>query len=130
MIVVDSSLLVNAFGGAGPLAASARAALFSEEPAAPFHVDIETLSAWRRQVRTGSIPLAWIEEARNDLRDAPILRIPHEPLLDRIWELRENVTPADGAYVAMAEELGVRLVTCDARLTRAPGTRCEFELIE
>jgi predicted nucleic acid-binding protein len=50
--------------------------------------------------------------------------------LERIWELRENVTPADAAYVALAEELGAPLLTTDARLTRAVGPRCQFELIE
>jgi predicted nucleic acid-binding protein len=64
------------------------------------------------------------------LREAPLWRIPHQSLLTRIWELRANVTTADAAYIAMAEALSVPLLTADARLTRAPGTRCEFELID
>lgn len=43
-------------------------------------------------------------------------RYPHAPLLGRIWALRENVTAYDAAYVALAEALGVPLVTRDARL--------------
>ena len=53
----------------------------------------------------------------------------HLPLLDRIWELRENVTPYDAAYVALAEDLGGTLVTADARLGRAPGPRCAIEVL-
>jgi predicted nucleic acid-binding protein len=32
-----------------------------------------------------------------------------------------NVTAYDAAFIALAEVLGVLLVTCDARLGRAPG---------
>ena len=53
----------------------------------------------------------------------------HRPLLPRCWELRDNVTPYDAAYVALAEALGVPLLTADARLANAPGIRCEVELL-
>ena len=51
------------------------------------------------------------------------------PLLERMWQLRDNVTPYDAAYVALAENLGCGLVTCDAKLTGASGTRCGFDLV-
>jgi predicted nucleic acid-binding protein len=47
----------------------------------------------------------------------------------RIWELRENLTAYDAAYVAVAEALEVALLTAAERLHRAPGTRCEIELL-
>ncbi len=47
----------------------------------------------------------------------------------RAWELRANVTVYDALYVALAELLDVVLVTADARLTRAPGLRCQLELL-
>ena len=43
--------------------------------------------------------------------------------------LRNNVTPYDAAYVALAEQLGGPVLTCDARLASASGSRCAFELI-
>ncbi|MEA2493102.1 MAG: hypothetical protein QOJ29_1013 [Thermoleophilaceae bacterium] len=49
----------------------------------------------------------------------PLTRHDHRHLLLRIFELRENFTPYDAAYVALAERLGAILVTCDLRLTRA-----------
>lgn len=55
-----------------------------------------------------------------DLGRLPLVRYPHDPLLARMWELRENFTMYDATYVALAETLGATLVTCDARLGRAP----------
>lgn len=43
----------------------------------------------------------------------------HRMLAPRVFELRDNFTPYDAAYVALAERLGATLVTCDLRLTRA-----------
>lgn len=50
-------------------------------------------------------------------------------LLTRIWQLRGNLTPDDAACVALAETLAVTLVTGDARLAAAPGTRCRIETL-
>lgn len=50
-------------------------------------------------------------------------------LLGRIWELRENLSGYDAAYVAVAEALGTPLLTADARLARAPGPRCPMLVV-
>jgi predicted nucleic acid-binding protein len=47
----------------------------------------------------------------------------------RIWELRDNLTPYDAAYVALAEALEVPLVTADQRLAQASGIDCELKLV-
>ena len=49
------------------------------------------------------------------------------PLLTRCWELRENLTAYDAAYVALAEVLGGSLLTADVRISRAPAVRCPIE---
>lgn len=46
-----------------------------------------------------------------------------------MWELRDNVTPYDAAYVALAERLSGPLVTCDGKPAAATGPRCLIELI-
>jgi len=55
------------------------------------------------------------------------------PLLARCWELRQNVSVYDAAYVAayvaLAELLDVVLLTADARLATASGPRCQFEVL-
>jgi len=56
------------------------------------------------------------------------IRYPHEPLNDRVWELREDLTAYDATFVALAEALDVPLVTCDARLAAAPGHHAHIEL--
>jgi predicted nucleic acid-binding protein len=35
----------------------------------------------------------------------------------------------DAAHVALAEVLGIVLVTADARLSRAPGTTCDVDVV-
>jgi predicted nucleic acid-binding protein len=56
-------------------------------------------------------------------------RAPHRPLLPRCWELRDNLTVYDAAYVALAERLDTTLLTADARLAGAPGPRCLIEVL-
>lgn len=56
-------------------------------------------------------------------------RASHRPLLQRCWELRQTLTVYDAAYVALAEVLGIVLVTADGRLSRAPGLRCRVDLV-
>jgi len=50
-------------------------------------------------------------------------------LLDRVWELRENVSAYDASYVALAELLECPLLTADDRLSRAPGVRCAITVV-
>lgn len=130
MRVVDASVLVDAFSGRGQRGRRAYRSLAGRELIAPAHIDLEAISAWRRHVRVGHMSAEAASTAISHLRSLPVRRIPHEMLVDRIWELRENLTVADAAYVALAEDLEVPLLTADARLTRAPGPRCEFQLIE
>lgn len=65
----------------------------------------------------------------SDLAALPLRRVAHRFLLPRCWTLRENLTIYDASYVALAEQFGVVLVTADARLSRAPGLRCEVQVV-
>jgi predicted nucleic acid-binding protein len=103
--------------------------LAGETLIAPELVDLEVLSVLRRQVMAGEMPVARAELALSDLADLPMRRVPHRPLLQRCWELRQTVTVYDAAYIALAEALGIALVTADARLSRAPGVRCQVDLV-
>jgi predicted nucleic acid-binding protein len=50
-------------------------------------------------------------------------------LLDRIWELRDDLSAYDATYVAVAETLEAPLVTADARLARASGSWCTVTVV-
>ena len=50
-------------------------------------------------------------------------------LLDRIWELRDNLTAYDATYVALAEALDCPLLTTDVRLARTPGVKCSITVL-
>ncbi|CAA9255097.1 MAG: Toxin 1, PIN domain [uncultured Acidimicrobiales bacterium] len=130
MIVVDASALAPALADDGPDGDSARARLRGQSLAAPELIDLETTSVIRRQLLSGHLDARRAELAVGDLTDLPLRRAPHRPLLHRCWELRQNLTAYDAAYVALAELLELVLVTADARLAAAPGPRCRIDLLD
>jgi predicted nucleic acid-binding protein len=93
---------------------------------APHVLDIEVVGALRRLVAAREISRARAERALVFLADLDVARYPHLPLIARMWSLRRNLSSSDAAFVALAEELGARLVTTDGRLGRAPGHRAEI----
>ena len=129
MIVVDASVVVTALGDDGADGDAARARLRGERLAAPHLIDLEVASAWRRLAATGHLPTRRVELALADLLALRLERVPHGPLLQRAWELRDNLTVYDAAYVALAEALGAKLLTADARMAGAPGCRCPIEVL-
>jgi predicted nucleic acid-binding protein len=100
----------------------------SESLHAPELLDFEVLATLRRRERRGELVEARAREAIDDLRDLPIFLHPTRPLLDRAWELRANVTAADGLYLALCEALGASLLTTDTGLARAARTHTGIDL--
>jgi predicted nucleic acid-binding protein len=96
---------------------------------APHLIDVEVAQALRRYLRGGEIDEHTAALALEDLRALDMERHAHEPLLTRVWELRENLTAYDAVYVALAEALDARLLTCDRRIARAPGMRGRVEVV-
>lgn len=129
MIVVDASILAPALADDTPDGDAARASLRSNALVAPELIDLEVASVWRRQVMSELLESRRADLAMADLLALPLQRIPHRQLLPRCWELRQNLTPYDAAYVALAELLDAVLVTGDRRLSRAPGLRCRVKVI-
>ncbi len=56
-------------------------------------------------------------------------RAAHLTLLRRCWELRDNLTTYDAAYVALVEALDATLLIGDRRLAHAAGPTCTIELL-
>ena len=86
----------------------------------PHLLDLELAQVLQRYSRHHILTGQRAAQAFGDFLDFPLIRYPHDPLLSRIWELRNNFTAYDAAYIALAEALSVPLVTCDAKLTTAP----------
>lgn len=130
LAVVDASVLVSFYAVEDSRRASvARRLAAGDALFAPAHVDAEIVSALRSLSRPNEALRAAVPAALRHLAGFPIRRMPLAPLLERVWELRDNLTAYDAAYVALAERLAGPLVTCDAKLAAASGPRCPFEVI-
>ena len=90
------------------------------------HFTIEVVQALRGLWLRKAIDTDRLDAALAALASAHLDVWPTLPLLPRIRELMPNVSAYDAAYVALAEELQVPLLTADVRLARAPGARCAF----
>jgi predicted nucleic acid-binding protein len=131
VIVLDASALVELIL-ATPL--GRRVADLLSDPAegihAPHLADVEVTQVLRRYVREGSIDSDEAALAIADYCALDLQRHPHEPLLERVWALRDNLSAYDAVYAALAEVLDATLVTCDGRISRAPGLAARIALIE
>ena len=130
MIVVDASALLEV------LLRTSRARAVEERlfsPGETLHVphllDVEVAQVIRRYAAHGEIDSARGGEALDDLASFPLRRYPHDLLLRRIWELRNNLTAYDAVYVALAEVLEAPLLTRDRRLATAAGHRAAIVLV-
>jgi predicted nucleic acid-binding protein len=130
VIVVDASALLE-FLLQTPLGTRVEARLYQDgdELHSPHLVDVEVTQGLRRLVRSGEVSADRAGEAIEDLTDLDLHRHGHLDLLTRGWKLRENVTAYDAIYIALAEALDATVVTCDARLAKAPGHRARVEVL-
>lgn len=130
MIVVDASAVTELLLQT-PLGSHVETRLFrdADDLHAPHLLDVEVVQALRRLVRAGEVLPGRAAEAIEDLTVFHVLRHPHVDLLERAWELRDNVTAYDAMYVALAEALDAPLVTCDGPLGATPGHAARVEVL-
>ena len=130
MIVVDASAMLEALLRL-PGARAVERRLFepSQTLHAPHLLDVEVAQVIRRYAANREIDAERGRTALVDLADFPLHRYPHDFLLPRVWELRNNLTAHDAIYVALAEVLDAPLLTRDARLAAAPGHHARIELV-
>jgi len=130
VIVIDASVLGPALADDDADGDRAREHLRGEQLVAPELIDLEVVSILRRAARAKRLDERRSAQALTDLAALPLRRVPHLPLLARVWELRDNLSAYDASYVALAESLGTVLVTADGRLKRAVGIRCEVVILD
>lgn len=90
----------------------------------PEHWHVEVLSVVRGLLRGQKLDQVRADAAVADLTRATVAVTATAPLLGRIWQLRDNLSAYDAAYVAAAEAHDATLVTADARIARAGVARC------
>ena len=84
------------------------------------------MNALRRKLLKQEISLRLADLAHDQLAMMDLQVYDYLPVAARVWQLKDNVTPYDAWYVALAEYLATPLVTLDCYLIRSPGPRCEF----
>ena len=130
MIVLDASVVIEVLLQTDDGIAIADRLLAAEDTLhAPHLIDVEVAQVLRRFVSRGELPAGRAQQALEVLSVFPLARYGHEPLLDRIWALRENLTAYDAAYVALADGLRATLVTRDRRLAGAPRIAGSVEVV-
>jgi predicted nucleic acid-binding protein len=130
MIAVDASAVLEALLRT-PAASAVERRLFrcSETLHAPHLLDVEVAQVVRRYAANCEIDGERGRMALADLADLPLRRYPHDFLLPRVWDLRNNLTAYDAMYVALAEALDAPLLTRDKRLAAAAGHHARVELV-
>ena len=121
-IVCDASAVLAVLLDSGRDGQWATARLADADLFAPTLLPYECSNVIRRAELSGAISADQAAQAHADLLDLALDLWPYDVLATRAWELRANLSSYDAAYVALAEILGVRLVTLDQRILRAPGS--------
>lgn len=125
MIVVDASAALSALLNDGP----ARRILATEQLHAPHLIDCEVANGLRRRVAARQISAEDGRAALSVLQRLGMTRYATYLMLDRVWDLRDNLSAYDASYISLAEELSCALLTADARLSRAPAIRCAVTVV-
>ncbi len=123
--MVDASAALSALLNVGP----ARRALAEGQLHAPHLIDSEIANGLRRGVVAQRFDVGAAWNALDRWRHLGVTRYAVFSLLDRIWQLRENLSAYDASYVALAEQLDCALLTADGRIARAPVVRCPITMV-
>jgi predicted nucleic acid-binding protein len=129
LTVIDCSAMVELLV-AGTHAGEAIADRLATEASvnAPYVLDGEIVSALLGLMRGQKITGRQADAAMSNYRAFPIDRHDVLPLWSRIKILYANLSAYDAQYVALAEGLGVPLITADARIKRSKAAECSVEV--
>jgi predicted nucleic acid-binding protein len=127
--VVDCSIIVRLLASL-PGDAQLRQRL-SQTVHAPALIDAAVSSVIRNFTITTK-PNVRLSEARalemlDDYAGLRIVRHAMQPLQGRVFEMRHNFTAYDAMHVALAERLGLPLLTDDRKFDSAPGHHAEIQ---
>jgi predicted nucleic acid-binding protein len=100
----------------------------TQSVSAPYGLDGEITSALLGLLRGRKISERQADAAMGNYREFPLERHDVLSLWSRIKVLYSNLSAYDAQYVALAEALGVPLITADARIKRSKAARCAIEV--
>lgn len=123
--VIDSSAVIELLKTAQTSQILTHPRIDGHDLNAPHLIDPEVINSLRKMALRRAATASRIDQMLTDYVGIDIERHRHGPLLDRVWALRHSITPYDGLYVSLAEELGLPLITADRRLARAAAQFCE-----
>jgi predicted nucleic acid-binding protein len=126
MIVVDASVLVAALLVDRQFGVWAAQAVAEFDLGAPAIAAFEAANIIRRHAAAGLVDPQIATATHRDLSLLTVEYWPYDAVAARCWELRENLTVYDAAYVAVAEATQSPLYTLDLRLANSSGPRCRF----
>ena len=128
--VLDSSVVVDALVGNSAGADQARSRLAAIAVLqTPAILLAEVASALRGMTLAGYLTPGRARVALDQAGRLRMMAYPFRPFIDRVWELRANLTVYDAWFVALAERISATLVTADRRLASAVGPQCPIELV-
>ncbi|MDQ3761507.1 MAG: type II toxin-antitoxin system VapC family toxin [Actinomycetota bacterium] len=128
MTVVDASVVVRLLANRPADEGLRRRLSALRAVHAPHLIDAEVANATRGLLLDGKIDLSRAVELLTDFAALRIRRYPMRPHLNRVIELRNNLTAYDAVYVALSETLRMPLLTQDPKLRRATGHRAEVHV--
>lgn len=131
MIVLDGSAAADLLLNIEPQAKAIGERIVGpgESLHAPHLIDAEVFHVVRNRTLRRVLSEWRAGEALEDLRDLRLTRYATWPFLERMWDLRANLSAFDAAYVALAEALDAPLITTDRSLARTLGHTARIEAI-
>ncbi len=127
MLVLDTSAALTVLAAGDPPRELVERLAGDGDLHGPHLLDTEMLHAVRWLTARGDLSEERAADVLYDFSELALVRYPHWPLKERVWELRHNLTAYDATFVALAELLDVPLLTCDSRLAAAPAHRARVE---
>jgi predicted nucleic acid-binding protein len=121
VIVIDASAVVEMCLGTPLGKVISQSILESDEDLiAPELLPLEVIHALRRQRNLKLITDAEANEAFKLFCLMPIQHLSHAELVQRVWQLRNNMTAYDATYVALAEKLSAPIWATDGKYQNTP----------
>lgn len=129
MIVVDASFILYIFLDSAADPSYLNLIETKGDLIAPHLIDLEFINAIRKQLRLKLISEKRATQALADFNELVLERVATNHLNLSIWNMKDNFTPYDASYVALAEDYQIPFLTRDQKLASAIKAHTKVELV-